>query len=238
MLGLRVKVKGRGNEAGQLVAKWVRFHDSDFRSETQLDTRAIPIEIEQDRMAGQLDETTIVATTARKEAKVAQDSADKAQGTADLAKTEAETAQNTAVAAHSKIAAIDDYEATEVLTVTFKVGSAALTPDAKARLDEFAAKALNSKGYVLEISAYADASGGLQFNHRLTQMRAETVMDYLVGVGNVPVRRMVIPYSAGEMNPVADNGTREGRALNRRAEVKLLVSKGLAAKERVAQSNQ
>jgi outer membrane protein OmpA-like peptidoglycan-associated protein len=238
MLGLRVKVKGRGNEAGQLVAKWVRFHDSDFRSETQLDTRAIPIEIEQDRMAGQLDETTIVATTARKEAKVAQDSADKAQGTADLAKTEAETAQNTAVAAHSKIAAIDDYEATEVLTVTFKVGSAALTPDAKARLDEFAAKALNSKGYVLEISAYADASGGLQFNHRLTQMRAETVMDYLVGVGNVPVRRIVIPYSAGEMNPVADNGTREGRALNRRAEVKLLVSKGLAAKERVAQSNQ
>jgi outer membrane protein OmpA-like peptidoglycan-associated protein len=231
MIGLRVQVRGHGNDAGQLVAKWIKFHDSDYRAQTQVDTRAIPIEMEQERLAGQLEETTVVATTAKKDARVAQE-------TADLARTEAGTAQNTAVAAHNKIAAIDDYEITDALTVNFKVGSAVLTPEAKVKLDEFAAKTVNAKGYILEISAFADATGNELFNHRLTQMRAETVMDYLVGFGNVPVRRISIPYSAGELNPVADNETPEGRAMNRRAEVKMLVSKGLAAKERVAQSNQ
>ena len=231
LIGLRVEVKGRGNDVGQLVPEWIKFHDSDYRAVTQVDTRAIPIEMEQERLAGQLDETTVVASTARKEARAAQE-------TADLARTEAGTAQNTALAAHSKIAAIDDYEATDALTVNFKVGSFALTPVAKAKLDEFAAKTVNAKGYVLEISAYADSSGGEQFNHSLTQRRAEAVMDYLIGFCNVPVRRIVIPYSAGEMHPVADNATPEGRALNRRAEVKMLVSKALAAKERVAQTNQ
>ncbi|HLF83290.1 MAG TPA: OmpA family protein [Blastocatellia bacterium] len=238
LLGLRVQVRGRGNDAGQLVAKWVKFHDSDFRAQTQVDTRAIPIEIEQERIAGELEETTAVATVARKDARLAQESADKARGTADLARTEASAAQNTAIAAHSKIAAIDDYQATDALTVNFKVGSAALTRDAKAKLDEFAAKTITAKGYILEISAYADTSGGEQFNHGLTQRRAESVMDYFVGVCKVPVRRIVVPYSAGEMNPVADNRTREGRALNRRAEVKMLVSEALAAKEQVARSNQ
>lgn len=235
LVGLRVEVKGRGNAAGQLVPKWIKFHDSDFRAQTQVDTRAIPIEIEQERMAGQLDETTVVASTARQNAKLAQDSADKAQGTADVARTEAVMAQHTAGAAHNRIAAIDDYEVMEALTVNFKLGSAALTRDAKTKLDEFAAKALNAKGYILEVAAFADTTGGEQFNHRLTQTRAEAVMDYLVGVGNIPVRRVVIPYSAGEINPVADNRTRQGRALNRRAEVKMLVSKGLAAREEAVQ---
>jgi len=238
MVGLRVQVKGRGNDAGQLVPKWIRFHDSDFRAQTEVDTRAIPIEIEQERIAGELEETTAVAAIAKKDARLAQESADKAQGTADLARSEAGTAQNTAFAAHTKIAAIDDYEAMDAMTVNFKSGSAALTADAKAKLDEFAAKTVSAKGYILEISAYADTSGGEQFNHSLTQRRAETVMDYLVGVCQVPVRRIVIPYSAGEMNPIADNATREGRAMNRRAEVKMLVSKALAAKEQVAQTNQ
>jgi len=231
MLGLRVQVRGRGNDAGQLVAKWVKFHDSDFRAQTQVDTRAIPIEIEQERIAGELDETTAVASVARKDARLAMENA-------DLARTEASAARNTAIAAHTKIAAIDDYEAKEALTVNFGVASAALTPEAKVKLDEFAARAVNVKGFILEIAAYADASGGEQFNHSLTQRRAESVMDYLVGVCNVPIRRIVIPYSAGEMNPVADNGTPEGRALNRRAEVKMLVSEALAAKEPVARSNQ
>lgn len=224
LIGLRVQIRGRGNEVGQLVPEWIKFHDSDYRAVTQVDTRAIPIEMEQERLAGELDETTAVAATARKEARTAQQ-------TADLARTEAATAQTTALAAHSKLAAIDDFELMENLTVNFKVGSYALSLDAKTMLDAFAAKTVNARGYLLEISAFADSSGGEQFNHTLTQKRAEVVMDYLVGVCNVPVRRIIIPYSAGEMNPVADNGTREGRALNRRAEVKMLVSKALAARE-------
>jgi len=243
MIGLYVQVKGRGNEAGDLVARRVRFHDSNYKATTAVDTRAIPIEREQDRMAGQLDETTIVATTARKDAKTAQESADKAQSTADTAQSTADTArseagvaQQTAVAAHEKIAAIDDFETTEEMTVNFKAGSAVLTKEAKAKLDEFTAKTAGAKGYVIEISAFTSKEGTHFYNHRLSQARAEAVMDYLIGAGKVAPRRIVSPYSGGENNPIADNKTREGRMQNRRAELKLLVSKGLAAKEPVTAS--
>ena len=100
LIGLTVTVKGQGNETGELVAKWVRFHDSAYKAAMAVDARAVPIEREQDRMGGQLDETTIVATTARTEAKAAQDSADKAQGSADQAQSTADLAKNEAGVAH------------------------------------------------------------------------------------------------------------------------------------------
>lgn len=234
LIGLRVQVKGHGDDAGNLDASWVRFHASDLRSQTQLETRAVPIEAEQLRQAGQLEETTVVASNALKSAKNAQDSADKAQSTADTARTEAATAQTTALAAHTKIATLDDFEAADALMVNFPAGSAMLTPDAKAKLDEFAAKTAGAKGYIIEIAGYASEEGGLNYNHGLSARRAEAVMDYLIGVGNVPIRRIVAPYSGGELNPIADNKTRAGREQNRRVEVKMLVSKGLTAKEQVA----
>lgn len=237
MIGLRVQVRGRGNDSGQLAANWVRFHDADLRAQTQIDARAVPIENEQVHQWEQMEETHGVATTALKNAKTAQDSADKAQSTADLARSDAAAAQATAVAAHTKIGAIDDFEATEALTVNFKVGSYKLTADAKTTLDQFAAKTVGAKGFVIEVSGFASSEGGLYYNHELSAKRAEAVMDYLVGVCNVPVRRIIVPYSGGIMNPVADNTTRVGREQNRRVEVKMLVSKGLAAKEQVAASD-
>jgi outer membrane protein OmpA-like peptidoglycan-associated protein len=231
LLGLNVKVHGRGNQNGELVAKWIRFHDSDFRAMTEVDTRAIPIEAEQNRMAGQLDETMMVASNARKEAFAAQESA-------ELARHQATVADNKAVAAHTRITALDDFESRDSFTITFKLASAVLTAEARAALDAFAARAINTRGYLIEISGFADASGGAEYNHVLSQRRAEAVMDYLVGTAGIPIRRIAIPYSAGEMYPVADNATIDGRAQNRRVEVKMLVSKGLATQEGVAQSKE
>ena len=236
LVGLRVQVKGTGNESGELVAKRVRFHDSGYKAATAVDTRAIPIEREQERMGGQLDETAVVATTARKDALAAQESADKAQNTADTARAEATTAQQTAVSAHQRIAVIDDFETTEEAVVNFPAGSAVLTMEAKAKLDEFVARTASARGYVIEISAFASEEGTSQYNHRLSQARAEAVNDYLIDVGKVAPRRIITPHSGGENNPIADNKTREGRMQNRRAELKLLVSKGLAAKEPVVAS--
>jgi outer membrane protein OmpA-like peptidoglycan-associated protein len=250
LVGQSVEVKGTGNEAGQLVAKWVKFHESAYDAETQVDTRAIPLEKAQDKIADQLDETTLVATGASRDVKVAQSAADQAQNSAnqaqnsanqaqssaDLAKDEAGRARQTAVSAHERIEAVDDFEVTEDLTVSFRANSAVLTKQSKAKLDAFAAQAVNAKGYVIQISAFSSKEGAKAYNHRLSRERAEVVMDYLIDAGKVPPRRMVAPYSGGENNPVADNKTRAGRAENRRAEVKLLVSKGLAAKGPVATS--
>jgi outer membrane protein OmpA-like peptidoglycan-associated protein len=234
LIGLNVQVRGRGNDSGQLAASWVKFHYSDLRSATQLDTRAIPIEAEQVRQGEQLEETAGVASTALTTAKAAQDSADKAQATADTARNDAAAAQNAAAAAQARIGTLDDFEASDSLMVNFHAGSAKLTEEAKTKLNEFATKTLNAKGYVIEIAGYASAEGGLNYNDDLSARRAEAVQDYLIGFCNVPVRRFITPYSGGELNPIADNKTVAGRQQNRRVEVKMLVSKGLAGKEQVA----
>src|SRR6185369_9492082 len=121
------------------------------------------------------------------------------------------------------------YEPQTVSAVNFKTGSAILSPDSKTKLDDIATKALNAKGYVLEVSGYADSRGSINLNRALSQRRADAVIRYLVESHNIPLRRIVTPYGYGETNPVAENETKEGRAQNRRVEIKLLVNKGLTA---------
>jgi OOP family OmpA-OmpF porin len=115
----------------------------------------------------------------------------------------------------------------QTAAVNFKSGSAVLLPDSKTTLDDIASKALNAKGYVLEVSGFADSRGSVNLNRALSQRRADAVIRYLVENHNIPLRRIVTPYGYGEMNPVAENETRDGRAQNRRVEIKLLVNKGL-----------
>ncbi len=112
-------------------------------------------------------------------------------------------------------------------SVLFRVGSAVLLPDAKQKLDQVAQQALQAKGYVLEVSGFASSDGSTEANRRLSQRRADAVIRYLVESHQIPLRRIVTPYGYGELNPVADNTTREGREQNRRVEVKVLVNRGI-----------
>src|SRR5258705_2247369 len=65
--GLIVEVEGRGDSQGQLVADKIRFNESDMRAAVTSDTRVTPVEENQERMAGQMDELYAVAAEARKE---------------------------------------------------------------------------------------------------------------------------------------------------------------------------
>lgn len=225
--GLNLEVEGRGNGSGELVATKVRFKEQDLRVARAVESRAAPLEdrasttenklsqVEQNaqRLSGQLDELAAVANTAKGGARAAQETADSAVAGVN--------------ATNDRISALDDYTPQTVLAVNFKVGSAVLSADSKAKLDEIATKALNAKGYVVEVSGYADATGSVARNRALSQRRADSVIRYLVENHQIPLRRIVTPYGYGESNPVAENDSREGRAQNRRVEVKLLVNKGL-----------
>lgn len=225
--GLNLEIEGRGNAAGELLAESIRFNESDLRVARAVESRAAPLEdrasntetkltqVEQNaqRLSGQMDELAAVANTAKGGAKAAQETADSAISGVN--------------ATNDRISALDDYVPQTVLAVNFKVGSAVLSVDSKAKLDELATKALNAKGYVLEVSGYADATGNVERNRALSQRRADAVIRYLVENHQIPLRRIVTPYGFGASNPVAENNSREGRAQNRRVEVKLLVNKGL-----------
>src|SRR5882672_6539251 len=225
--GLNLEVEGRGNGSGELLAQKIRFNDSDLRVARAVESRAAPLEdrasttetklsqVEQNaqRLSGQLDELAAVANTAKGGARAAQQTADSAVAGVN--------------ATNDRISALDDYEPQAVLAVNFKTGSAVLSADSKAKLDELATKALNAKGYVVEVSGFADATGSINRNRVLSQRRADQVIRYLVENHQIPLRRIVTPYGFGESHPVAENDSRAGRAQNRRVEVKLLVNKGL-----------
>jgi outer membrane protein OmpA-like peptidoglycan-associated protein/tetratricopeptide (TPR) repeat protein len=72
----------------------------------------------------------------------------------------------------------------------------------------------------VEISGHTDNTGSPEHNQRLSEQRAQSVVDYLQAKGIDPGRIKAAGY--GEEQPVADNGTEEGRALNRRTELKII----------------
>jgi outer membrane protein OmpA-like peptidoglycan-associated protein len=122
---------------------------------------------------------------------------------------------------------MDDYELLQMFTVHFRSGSAVLSREAKAEIDAAATKVQsdNLKGWVIEIVGYADSRGNTVRNRSLSDRRADAVINYLVTTYNLPLRRLVQPFGYGSLNPVADNATGEGRALNRRVEIRVLVTK-------------
>ncbi|MEP6708398.1 MAG: OmpA family protein [Pyrinomonadaceae bacterium] len=225
--GLNLEVEGRGGASGELIAEKVRFADSDLRVARAVDSRANPLEerasnsetklaeVEQNaqRLSGQIDELAAVSNAAKGGARHAQESADAAIAGVN--------------ATNERISALDDYVPQDSIAVNFRVGSALLSKASQSQLDNIAAKALNAKGYVIEVSGFADATGSIERNRALSQRRADAVIRYLVENHRIPLRRIVTPYGYGESQPIADNRTREGRTQNRRVEVKVLVSKGL-----------
>jgi len=226
--GLTVEVEGRGDASGNLVAEKVRFSDTDFRYARTVETRVTPVEtrvttsenrisqVEQNaqRLSGQLDELVAISNAARGGAKAAQETADAAVAGVN--------------ATNERISSLDDYEVQSTTSILFKTGSATLSQEAKDQLDEIAEAALKAKGFVIEIAGYTDSVGSVALNRALSQRRADAVVRYLAENHRIPMRRLITPYGYGESNEIAENTSRDGRAQNRRVEVKILVNKGLA----------
>jgi OmpA-OmpF porin, OOP family len=225
--GLRLEVDGVGNSAGQIVAEKIRFDEQDLRSAQALKSTLDPIEAEtneklrqqqaeQERLAGQLEENR--ALTAQ------------AQASADAAAEAAKKAQHTADYANNRINGLDDFDPIKTVTVNFTSGSASLGPKAKATIDEAAAwvKAQNTKGWVMAVIGYADTTGSSQRNIDLSERRANAVIYYIVNKYKMPLNRLVQPFGYGQLEPVAENKTKAGRAKNRRVEIRLMVNKGIA----------
>lgn len=120
----------------------------------------------------------------------------------------------------AKIASVKDDDRGMVITlqgeVLFTTGKYDLKPGAMAKLDQIA-EALKNKEQPIVVYGYTDNVGTRDHNMGLSQLRAQSVRDYLVSKG-VP-RDLVTAQGKGPDEPIAGNDSIEGRAQNRRVEI-------------------
>lgn len=102
----------------------------------------------------------------------------------------------------------------------FETGKAELMEESHVVLDELVAYLLRKDDERIEIGGHTDNVGTAKSNQVLSEARANTVRAYLIMKGIDPSRVTAKGY--GLTQPVADNRTAEGRAQNRRTEVKVL----------------
>jgi OOP family OmpA-OmpF porin len=108
--------------------------------------------------------------------------------------------------------------------VNFDFDKADIRPDAAVILDEAASLLSDAladcPSRSVSVEGHTDATGADDYNQGLSERRANSVMDYLAGKGVSPSR--LSSKGFGDSNPIATNETREGRALNRRVELRLV----------------
>ena len=104
--------------------------------------------------------------------------------------------------------------------VNFQSNSDRLLPGATRVLDDAVATLKKNPTITFEIAGHTDSDGTAEYNEGLSARRATTVRDYLATNGIAENRMTVRGY--GEAQPIADNGTREGKAQNRRVTLRII----------------
>lgn len=219
--GLKVQVKGTPDEQGRMVAQTITTDGDDLETSEMIQAGLHPTAEQVDANVKRL-ESHSVELAAQKEnigANKEAIAANKEQTQANMKDIEEHT---------QRFMALTDFDTKTQATVKFEVASSKLSTEAEEELKKLAETAKGLKGYVVEVVGYADASGDAEMNTRLSEQRAKAVCTFLFQQGGIPIRHIVAPGAMGEYGPAATNETKEGRAENRRVEVKVLVNKGLA----------
>jgi outer membrane protein OmpA-like peptidoglycan-associated protein len=229
--GLTITAEGVGNSKGQLDANKVTFNPDTFAVEV-----AEEQQIESNKAAAANAQTTAnqgvaAAGRAQSSANAAQSSANQAQSSANqagqLAAAGTVMDANAIALVNQRVSDLGDYNTVVEAMIFFDTGKATLSADGKAALDKLASDAKSTQNYMIEIAGYASSSGTKAENQKLTDERAAAVTDYLRNSDNVPMRRILTPAGYGATHAAATNSDPQGRDINQRVDVKVLVNKGL-----------
>jgi len=153
---------------------------------------------------------------AEQKAQTANQNATSAQQVADAANNRVSVLTNTVVN-------LDNYRPVAETSVKFGFNKDNLTPKAKEALDQLAANIAHTKGYIIALEGGTDSVGSAEYNYDLSQRRANSVIQYLASKYNVPAHKIFV-IGLGKDKPVESNKTREGRADNRRVDVRLMTN--------------
>jgi outer membrane protein OmpA-like peptidoglycan-associated protein len=225
--GLTITAEGVGNSQGQLDANKVTFNPDTFAVEV-----AEEQQIEANKAAAANAQTTAnqgvaAAGRAQSSANAAQASANQAQSTANAGVAGAAVDAEAVSMVNKRVSDLGDYKTVVEAMVFFDTGKATLSADGKATLDKLASDAKSTQNYMIEVAGYASSTGTKAENQKLTDERAAAVTDYLRNSANVPMRRILTPAGYGATHAAATNSDPQGRDINQRVDVKVLVNKGL-----------
>lgn len=149
---------------------------------------------------------------------------------AQAANQNASSAQQMADAANNRVgvltntvANLDNYRPVAETSVKFGFNKDNLTSKSKEALDQLAGTISSTKGYIITLEGSTDSVGSPDYNYDLSQRRANSVIQYLASKYSVPAHKIYV-IGLGKDKPLETNKTREGRADNRRVDVRLMTN--------------
>jgi outer membrane protein OmpA-like peptidoglycan-associated protein len=216
--GLKVSVDGTSQDATHVLAKSITFDKDDLQTAEMIQAGLNPTE---QKVAA--NQQNIAENKQNIEANKQATAANQQSIAANKASIDANAAE-----ASKRFSELSEYDTKDQLDVRFASGRATISPADQEALKKLAHNAVNLTGYIIQVKGFADSSGNAAMNQKLSMERAQNVIAFLLQNCNVPVRRIIAPGAMGEAAPVASNETAQGRAENRRVEVKVLVNKGVA----------
>jgi outer membrane protein OmpA-like peptidoglycan-associated protein len=226
--GLKLKFEGTGDQ-NQVTAETITFDQDDLSLAKVIQAGLNPTAQQQSKNMGtyQANKNATDAEIAANQAAIAaakqEIEANKQRIAANQSSID-EVAQST----QKRFSELGDFVVKGEHTVYFSTGDYSIPGADRQALADLAKQALAyQKGYVIQVAAFADSVGTPASNQVLSKERAQAVVAYLLQECSVPVGRIVAPGAMGETNPAASNETPSGRDENRRAEVKVLVNKGI-----------
>ena len=199
------------NELDDLTAKNSRdIKDVDARAQAAIQT------------------VTAKAAEVDQKAQSASQQAAQAQTLADNAVHRVDRLQNT-------VANLDNYHVVTETSVHFGFNKDNLTKKAQEALDQLATDVANAKGYIITVEGGTDSTGPADYNYSLSERRADSVVQYLGSKYNIPPHKIYI-VGLGKDKPAEENKTREGRAANRRVNIRLMTNTTGAAPQQPSAS--
>jgi outer membrane protein OmpA-like peptidoglycan-associated protein len=174
-------------------------------------------DVDQRAQAG-IQNVQAAAAAADQKALAAGSEADKAQISANTATQRVDTLTNAVVN-------LDNYRPVVETAVHFGFNKDNLTKDAKDAIDQLAASVATTKGYIITVEGATDSIGSADYNYDLSQRRANAVIQYLAAEKSVPAYKIYL-IGLGKDKPVDSNKTADGRAKNRRVDIRLMTNTG------------
>jgi OmpA-OmpF porin, OOP family len=225
--GLKITVEGTGTDT-QVVAKTITLQKADLLLAETIQAGLNPTQQQQATNTSNIAENK-EGVAANKEGVAAnQQQIASNQGAISANQQAIAGNQQEIQATTQRFSELSEYNTTAKATVYFATGSYAISDSDKAALKLLAATAVGTKGYIVQVKGFADSSGSAAMNQRLSMDRAQAVVAFLLQNCNVPLRHIVAPGAMGIADPASPNETADGRADNRRVDVKVLVNKGVA----------